>query len=436
MKKVLCSMMAGTLAVSMLSAPAFAAENAQVLYGTMQIPYEAFYANERVSYDVDAVSSATDAKWKNEGLVAGTYNEPHTEDEGGDILGVIYPVAISAEDLETLGENNYGFQPLDAAPVAYKTVAVENGEAVFSAVEGETADLDAEYEFLTETGYGDYEIDVKSINNSDGTSDIGVIAGVLLKTTDGSIYALRHLENIWRDNMAWSSGITKNEKHGNELKSAQYEDLMGKTIESVTYITDSGYHVLTVDIYVPVKFEGGVEAADAEAAAGQTQIAFTGLPGDYAPQYGVKGMDITVEDGTLSWADAYAGAYTLEVLDESGIYAPLYADFVLTTDDLPVVYDADTQTLTAAEGYDSAAAEAFIRNIATVAVNGEEYKAQGKGAAMIVDQEGWVDSGAVLTKGKGPDAEQQPIFPESGDYELVVTATGYNNPVSFSFTVE
>ena len=159
-------------------------------------------------------------------------------------------------------------------------------------------------------------------------------------------------------------------------------------------------------------------------------------PEEYVPRYSVEGLEIAVEDGMLSWGNAYAGSYTLEVFDESGIYAPLYAGFILNTDELPVVYNEETSTLIAAEGYESAAAEAFIKNIETVSVNGEEYKAKGKGAAMIIDQEGWVDSGAVLIKGKGPDAEQLPIFPESGDYELAVTATGYNNPVTFLFTVE
>ena len=435
MKKVFCLILAGTITVSMLSFPAFAAEE-DVVYGTMQIPYEAFYANEGIAGEVDAVSSATDSKWQNQDLVGGTYNEPHTEDAGGDILGVVYPVSISAADLEVLGDNNYGFTAMDSEPAAYKNVTVENGEAVFSAVNGETTELEAEYTFTTVTGYGDYEIDVKSINNSEGTSDIGIIAGVKLTTTDGSVYGLRHLENIWRDNLAWSCGITTNEKHGNELKSAQYEDMMGKTIDSITYITDSGYHVLLADIYVPVKFVGGVEAADAEAAAGQTAVTFTALPEDYVPAYSVAGLDITVEDGIMAWEAAYAGAYSLEVTDDTDVYAPLYADFTLSTDEVPVVYDSASQSLVAAEGFDSDAAAAFIKNIQKVAVNGEEYNAQGKGAAMIIDSEGWVDSGAVLVKGKGPDAEQASIFPESGDYEVIVTAAGYSTPVTFTFTVE
>ena len=67
----------------------------------------------------------------------------------------------------------------------------------------------------------------------------GTIYGIVLKTDDGSEYGMRHLENIWRDQIAWSSGIKTVESHGNTLKYAQYESLMGKTIKEVTYITDT-----------------------------------------------------------------------------------------------------------------------------------------------------------------------------------------------------
>ena len=69
----------------------------------MKIPYAEFYAGEGTS-EVDAVTSATDAKWKKEALVGGTYNNGDHQ-----ILGVIYNVAISSSDLAALGENNYGF---------------------------------------------------------------------------------------------------------------------------------------------------------------------------------------------------------------------------------------------------------------------------------------------------------------------------------------
>ena len=94
----------------------------------MKIPYAEFYAGEGTS-EVDAVTSATDAKWKKEALVGGTYNNGDHQ-----ILGVIYNVDISSSDLAALGENNYGFVESDSVPAAYKEVSVKDGKVSFSAV--------------------------------------------------------------------------------------------------------------------------------------------------------------------------------------------------------------------------------------------------------------------------------------------------------------
>ena len=434
MKNQLFILLTGSVLFAAAAAPAFA-ESADIVYGTMKIPYQAFYAAEGTASDVDAVSSATDSKWKNEKLVGGTYYEEHTDDDGGNILGVVYPVAISAADLESLGDNNYGFAELSEKPAACKTVTIENGEAVFSAIEGETTPLEAEAEFTTVSSYGDYQINVTAINNADGTSDIGTIAGVLLTTTDGSVYGLRHLENIWRDNLAWSCGILTAERHGNELKSSQYEDMMGKTIDTITYLTDTGYHTLDVDFYVPLKFVGGISVAEAGAADGSSTVTSENIPDDFAPVYSVEGLTSQVADGVLTWEKPYAGAYTLEAADESGVYAPLYADFILTTDDVPAVYDEASTSLVAAEGFDAEALSAFLKNLSVVTVNGTEYNAGGHHGVLIIDSEGYVDSEAVLTNGRGPEAETEPIFPENGEYEVTASSTGYHNPVSFTFTV-
>ncbi|MBQ1311692.1 MAG: hypothetical protein IIY55_07570 [Blautia sp.] len=432
MKKSFVILAAGAV-LSAAAAPAFA--EADVVYGTMEIPYAAFYAAEGVNGEVDAVSSATDSKWKNENLVAGTYYAEHTEDNGGDIPGVVYPVAISSADLAALGENTYGFQELADAPAAYKNVTLEDGNAVFSAVQGDTTEVQAEAEFTTVSRYGDYQINVNAINNADGTSDIGRIAGVLVSTGDGSNYALRHLENIWRDSLAWSCGITTVEAHGNVLNYAQYADMMGKTISNITYITDTGYHTLAVDFYVPLKFTGGVTVGEAAAADQTTALTYENIPEDFDPVYSVEGLECAVADGALTWDAAFAGAYTLEVKDNSGVYAPLYSDFVLTTEELPVTYDEASTAIVAAEGFEDAAVSAFLRNISVVTVNGTEYKASGKGAVVIIDEEGYVDPEAVITKGRGPDAETEPVFPESGSYEISAAATGYAAPVNFTFVV-
>ncbi len=418
------------LAMMACLVPALAEE--EVVYGTMAIPYEAFYAAEGVGIAVDAVSSATNSKWKNESLVAGTYYEAHADDEGGDILGVVYPVAISPADLDALGEENYGFAPLDEIPAAYKAASLEGGELAFSAVVGEASEFEAEATLTTESRYGDYQIDVKSINNQDGTSDIGTIYGVLLVAEDGGVYALRHLENIWRDNLAFSAGFKTKEGHGNPLNPENFAELMGKTITAITYITDTGYHTLPVSLYVPVKFDGGAQAADAPVSDGKTAITLTGLPEDYAAAYAVKGLTTTVAEGELSFEDALPGSYTLTVSDEKGVYADLLASFVLTTDELPVAFDEAAGVLVPAEGAEEALFNAFLANIASVTVNEENtYAAAGKGAVIIVNADGEIDPEAASVSGRGADAVSTPIFAENGEYTLTVTSTGFTQALTF-----
>ena len=432
MNKILSMLLAAALVFS-LGSFAFADD---VIYGTMDIPFALFYAEEGPAYEVDAVSSATNSKWFSPSLATGGYSVKHENDDGGDILGVTYPVSISQADLEALGENNFNFQALDTIPAAFKAVTVMDGLAAFSAVQGDTAPLEASAVLTTSTVWGDYEIDVDAINNSDGTSDIGPIYGVLLTADDGAVYALRQLENIWRDELSWSSGIYTVEPHGNVMSSANFADLMGKTIVSITYITDTGYHVLATDLYVPVKFEGGVTVESVEASALSAAVSFENLPEDYAPVYSVSGLDASVEEGVLSWDSAFAGAYTLTVNDESGKYAPLTAAFVLSTDAMPADYDEASNSIVAAEGFEDAAFEAYLANITAVSVNGEKYAASGRGAVAIIDSDGEVDTDAALVSGRGADAVQTPIFAESGEYEVAVEAAGYTQVLSFVVTVE
>ena len=410
------------------------AQEGSLLYGTMDIPFALFYAQEGPSYEVDAVSSATNSKWFSDSLATGGYSVKHENDEGGDILGVTYPVAVSASDLEALGEDNFNFTAMEDVPQAYKTVALEEGQAVFSAVQGATQPLEVEATLTTNTVWGDYEIDINAINNADGTSDIGPIYGAMLTTEDGAVYAMRQLENIWRDELSWSSGIYTVEPHGNVMSSEHFADLMGKTITAITYITDSGYHVIDTSLYVPVKFVGSVTVEEAAADAGSSAVTFENFPEDYAMAYDVEGLDFEmIEDQTLTWETALAGAYTLVVSDTSGKYADLNADFVLTTDTMPAAYDAEANALVAADDADSFGA--FLANINTVTVNGTAYGASGRGAVAIIDADGLLDTEAVQVKGHGPDAEQIPVFPEPGDYEVSVEANGFTTPLNFTVTV-
>lgn len=184
------------------------------VYGTMQIPYAAFYAAELNENNtaVDAVTSATASKWQKQ---AGTYYEAATEGAGGTILGVKYFVAIENDVYEELQKNNSAllatFSKTEEVPATYKVMDA-NGN--FSAVQGNTTKLEnVTYTFATTSTWGDYQI------NFTGLELDGTVYGVILETTDGAKYGLRHLENIWKNatQLSWSSGIKTVEAKGNTL---------------------------------------------------------------------------------------------------------------------------------------------------------------------------------------------------------------------------
>ena len=418
-KKMIFSVLLSA-AVAGSSLPLAVTANAfEVVYGTMEIPYSEFYSSEGID-GVDTVSSATTNKWKNENLVKGTYSV-ETENGGGDILGVKYFVAVNSDDLAQLDES-YHFEKVDEVPQAYKNVTVENGKAVFSEVVGNTTKEENKVTMNTNMPWGDYVLDVSGLNNSGGTSEFGTIYGIVIKTDDGSKYGMRHLENIWRDEIAWSSGIKKSEPHGNVFKYEQYESLMGKTIKEVTYITDTGYHTINVDLYVPVKFEGSVEIENADINTGSTSFTTTGFPEDYEKTYFVAGNgQFSVEDGVINYQVEFPGSYTLTVSDGKGKYADVSTSFVISTDDMPVQFDGEK--LVPADSASQEDFDAFIRNISAVTVDENTYSAKGKRGLKLINEDGTIIIDAVF--------RDVPVFAEDKPYHIAVTATGYNNTLEF-----
>ena len=420
-KKILCL----ALCTSCLSSAAVIAVNAdeELIYGTMNIPYNEFFANETVCHEVDAVSSATTNKWKNENLVAGSYAQENS-DGSGTILGVSYPVALTRATLNALGNNNYNFTEADSIPSAYKQVTVNNGKTDFSAVIGNTSYIEGvSTSISSNSAWGDYQRTVDGVHNSGGTSDIGRIFGVILTTGRGEKYALRHLQNIWRDELAWSSGIRTTEPHGNILDYEDYVGLMGQTVDNITYITDSGYHILNTDLYIPVKFENTVTAENADVNSGRTSFTTTGFPDKYEKTYSIENLSAVVSDGTIIYSEAIPNSYTLKISDANGVYADVLADFILSTDSLPVKFDG--KKITAADNVSESDFSNYMNNISSVTIGENTYGASGKHGVKIIDTDGTIDLNAS-TRG------EIPVFDGSGIYEMTVSATGYTTDLSFT----
>ena len=418
MKKIISIISAAvcTTALSAASFSAFAAENEKV-YGTMNIPYADFYKAEiEDAYEVDAVSSATTkGKWGMNGqgeIVEGTYNNGN-----GTILGVNFPVEVSAEDVDTLKEK-YGFTALDSKPTAYKEVSLSGDSLSVSKLvdtDGEQT-VDGSATVSTNSYYGDYQIKVT------GYPENTVLYGVIVNTKEDDHYAMRHLENIWRNgSYAWSAGIKTVEYHGNHVSYEDYASSMGKTVTSVTFITLDGYTTVNVgEQYLPIRFAGEVKAEDASAGTGKTSLSLTGFPEDYKKVI-TADEGLTATETEVSYTDAKPGKYTVKVEDENGKYAPMTSQFILSTDDVPVKF-ADGK-LTTADGFTDEDKANFLKNLATVDINDTSYKATGSKAIKLFKEDGSIDFDVTVSDAK--------VFENNGTYNITLNSTGYNAPYSF-----
>ena len=425
-------------------------------YVLMNIPYSAFYKAEvNNDVDVDAVTSATLNKTRTASLAGGSY---HRNADGSQIDGITFPVKVT-DDMDmskytlvadsdsvditvtikgqtstttytgkdALFQNeDYAYYNLTEVPSCYKEVSVDkDGNLKFGKTVGNVTTLeDLSAELSTETKYGDYQLDIDGLRDKLTGHGATKINGVVINTKEGSSYGLRHLENIWKmKELAWSTGFTES-VHGCPTSSAHYKAMMGQTITSVTCYTDKGmYNIPLADIYVPVKFTHDLEVANAAVTAGKTEVTVTGLPDDYVAEYKVDGLDgVSVQKGVLTFSNAKKGKYTLTISDKNGKYADITTEFELYTEAMPAAYDADKKALVkTADAADEEFAD-YIKNITSVNVNGTDYKATGRGATVIINEDGTLKTDAAP-------------FAEGDTFEITVSATGYL-PQSFTYTTK
>lgn len=437
-----------------------------VQYVLMNIPYAEFYKAETTGNDtkVDAFTSATKNKTRTKSLAGGSY---HEKADGSSIDGITYAVKVDpsvdlskykkVEDSDTvditvtnrgqtstttltgkdtLFENaSYAYYPLSEIPANYKEVSLDaDGNLVFSEVKGQEAKVveGVTAELSTKSSYGDYELDLDGLPEEISSDSVNA---VVVKTTDGTAYGMRHLENIWRGTeLAWCTGFTS-EVHGCATSSEHYKSMMGKTIDSIEYYTTNGLYTMDIeDIYVPVKADNTVvEVADADILDGKTTISVQ-LPNEFEPEYIVDGLDVSVEGKVLTFkaatesraaASVKPGKYTLTIKDKSKKYADVVTTFTLTTKDMPAAYDAENKKLVEAKGFDTDALKAYLGNITSVNVNGKDYAASGRGSVVIINKDGTIKT----------DADPFKDAVAGTEFQITVASTGYTTPLTFTYKI-
>ena len=436
----------------------------QDIYVLMNIPYADFYKAELNKNDVkvDVTTSATKAKTRST-LANGSY---HADNTGDHISGITYPVKIKAgTDLSKLtkitdaskvsitvnmkgkettteykGKDalfesaDYSYYELGTtAPAYYKELTVnENGSYSFGKTTAteKTVKGAAIEKFKTSSKYGDYQLNLNfdKVADSDQISGNTKVLAAVITTTDGTQYGLRHVENIWKGTeFAWGTGFTT-QSHGCPISGEHYASMMGKTIDAVTYYTENGVVKYDIDdTYVPYKFDtSAFKVENADVTSGSAKVTVPTLPEAYDAEYAVEGLtNVSVENGTLKYnaTGVKPGQYTLNVTDKSSKYAPFSTSFTLTTDNVVAAYNNDVKApaLVAAKDVQADDFANFVKNIQKVSVNGKEYAASGKGAVKLINADGTLVTTADALKAEGT-------------YNIVVTATGYNKTLEFTYT--
>ena len=437
-----------------------------VQYVLMNIPYAEFYKAETTNntVDVDAFTSATMNKTRTKSLAGGSY---HEKADGSSIDGITYAVKVDpsvdlskykkVEDSDTvditvtnrgqtstttltgkdtLFENaSYAYYPLSEIPANYKEVSLDaDGNLVFSEVKGQEAKVveGVTAELSTKSSYGDYELDLDGLPEEISSDSVNA---VVVKTTDGTAYGMRHLENIWRGTeLAWCTGFTES-VHNCPTSSEHYKSMMGKTIDSIEYYTTNGLYTMDIeDIYVPVKADNTVaEVADADILDGKTTISVQ-LSDEFKPEYSVDGLDVSVEGNVLTFkaatesraaASVKPGKYTLTIKDKNKKYADVVTTFTLTTKDMPAAYDEENKKLVEAEGFDTDAFKAYLGNITSVNVNGKDYATSGRGSVVIINKDGTIKT----------DADPFKDAVAGTEFQITVASTGYTTPLTFTYKI-
>lgn len=434
----------------------------QDVYVLMNIPYADFYKAElNNTVKVDATTSATKTKTKST-LANGSY---HADNTGEHISGITYPVKIKAgTDLSKLtkitdaskvsitvnmkgkettkeykGKDalfesaDYSYYVLSTAPAYYKELTVnENGSYSFGKTTAteKTVKGAAIEKFKTSSKYGDYQLNLNfdKVADSDQISGNTKVLAAVITTIDGTQYGLRHVENIWKGTeFAWGTGFTT-QSHGCPISGEHYASMMGKTIDAVTYYTENGVVKYDIDdTYVPYKFDtSAFKVENADVTSGSAKVTVPTLPEAYDAEYAVEGLtNVSVENGTLKYnaTGVKPGQYTLNVTDKSSKYVPFSTSFTLTTDNVVAAYNNDVKApaLVAAKDVQADDFANFVKNIQKVSVNGKEYAASGKGAVKLINADGTLVTTADALKAEGT-------------YNIVVTATGYNKTLEFTYT--
>lgn len=466
------------LAISALAAGSFSAacmaeetdtagiETGEYYFGALDIPYADFYYGEINHIKPEALEEGEHGKYDTEDLVgAAGYREEGIYDavtsatnakstrfektyfekngDGADIFGPSgVHVAISKklyEDVQkAITEGTECRNPLvdfvemlgdvgEEAPAEYKVL---NSDGTFSETIGTTITAEnAKAEFSTTSVWGNYQISVEGIE-----LDAAAIQGALLETSDGSIYGLEHLDNLWLQPGEVAFAVTEmTEPHGNTPSYQRFEDIQGKTITKLTYMIADGDDIaIDLDFFCKEFLPGGYSVSVPETVTYSregTKLSVTAeLPegSEYVLDSVLAGR-AAVEDASLYSMEN--GVITLSPELKPGQYSVVLSDTTYADQKLTCVVTSgwndgevtlEENRLAVPENESGLTAADYLSSISSVSMNGEPVNGRNLGN-VIFKEDGSINPEAAIDM----DGEQVPVFEGSGSYEIVLEAVGY-----------
>ena len=324
------------------------------LYGTASLTYSEFYAGDAESRKYDTVTSATTGK----GSAFGNADVQNMTENGYEIAGVKNvnvatdaKIFVEAQILLAAGEVPEKGVYTEAAgiklntlptiePGQYKTL---NTDGTYSAskLNVKATVTDAEASLNTSSHWGDYEIDVKEnstkyLRNSRDDAAVEVnsgIQGMILETTDGAKYGMRHMDEMWLQVY--------------EVAFSREAGLPGKTVNRITYIMSDGAYVYEFKDGIYIKPQATEAMAVSPEFTDKTHVKLTNLDKYKNPKVSVSystgighasvntylAQDAVPENGVVALDSTVARAenetYTVKVSSDD--YADVSAQIVYGT---------------------------------------------------------------------------------------------------------
>lgn len=445
-------------------------QQTEYVYGTVNLPYADYYYGElndvkesatmeldatdkasslREKGMYDAVSSATTSKYKNFATTYYTENEDATT--GGTIEGIkdvniavpksLYDSAKDAIEKNSTCNNSLlkiveAMNVTDTVPNEYKVL---NGDGTLTetkdSVEAKVA-TGVNVSITNDTPWGQYQISVEDSTDNPTLPDKEAMEGVVIETSDGAKYGMKHLENLWFRTGEIAFAVTEGfkEPHGNTLTAARYADIAGKKITKITYIVRGGADVVyNTDLLCKKLLDesaGYGYTGEGTVYADGATVTMTGKTPEgtnyslSSVEYGNKtltaGTDYTYENNVLTvkaTENTGVGNYTLTYSDKDyqDIYATVLLSSSMKSDEVSIA--DNTLSITNKD----VTVQNYLAAVDSVKINGKALNGRNLGTTVF-NADGTVNFDAVINM----RGNKTVVFPNDGEtYTIEVTATGY-----------